>query len=518
MHQKLHMEEILDLIFDHLDNYPDLRGLKIFGFKPEKTWAALARTCRTFQNPALNALWSVQRSLAPALSCFPDDLWDRTTDSKSFLGFRRPLTLADWERPMLYWTRIRSFRINSLDTVQISPDAIEWLDPDPASFPVVGVFLSPRLSSISLDPTCFATHSSFLSTLSANHPDLTNVDFRGKYRVYRGPGIIQSISASSSLRISNVNAQILERVTGVPYLKTLDITELMSLESFPLGNGVDPRFPCLEELSLWATTPDVGVAMVGAITHRGLKTLNLTFEAEYPTSQTTARLYAAIDANHSYATLDYLRVEDEWTESQSPVDVPDEDAFDYYVVDRGSLQILFAFTNLRTVILKPCYGFHFDVNDRVVSEMARAWCRVEELRFARSHDLHTFGFGTLVTLQGIRAIATHCKNLHTLELNFDATEIPLPPDACFQTSLTTLDVHCSRIVSPTAVASFLSEIFPKLRNVYSFCLLDRPRSAVGRWETVQRLITGSTFRGRSEGSTDEEFTDTDDAYSASESD
>ncbi|KAJ7642315.1 hypothetical protein DFH06DRAFT_1477521 [Mycena polygramma] len=504
MDQKLYMEEILDMIFDRIDEYPKLQGLIIFGLEPEKTWAALARTCRTFRNPAFNALWGIQRSLVPALSCFPDDLWNRTTDSKSFLGFRRPLTLADWERPMLYLTRIRSFQIDSINNAEISPDAIEWLDPNPAKFRVVAMFSSPRLSSVRLDPNCLTTDSLLLSTLGLNHPDLTNVEFRGKYRVFCGPGIVQSISAFlsnqnrlESLRISNVDAAILERVSDLPSLRMLDIAEVMSLESVTLGN-----------------------AMVGAVTHRGLNTLNLTFEAEYPTSQTTARLYAAIDANRSHATLNCLRVEDEWVENGSQADPPDEDPdeddFKLYLVDPGTLQILFPFTNLTTIILKPCYGFA--LNDSVVSEMARAWCRVEELRLARSHDLHTFEFNEAVTLQGIRAIATHCKNLHTLEINFDATRIPPPCDTCPQTSLTTFYVHCARITTPTAVASFLSDIFPKLEDVRSSCLLEQPTSTVGRWNKVERLITGPTFRSRSESSTDEEYmeTDEDDAYSDSD--
>ncbi|KAJ7608850.1 hypothetical protein DFH06DRAFT_190472 [Mycena polygramma] len=544
MDQKLYMEEILDMIFDRIDEYPKLRGLIIFGLEPEKTWAALARTCRTFRNPALNALWGIQRSLVPALSCFPDDLWNRTTDSKSFLGFRRPLTLADWERPTLYWARIRSFQIDSFDTTQISRDvcemfrlccpsqnlfpnlqAIEWLDPNPASFPVIAMLLSPRVRSVQLDPTRFATHSSLLSTLSVNHPDLAAVDLQGKYRIYCDPGIIRSIAAFlsnlnrlESLRISNVDAAILERVSNLPSLKMLDIAEVMSLESVTLGNGLHPLplFPCLEELNLWATTPDVGAAVVGAVTHRGLNTLNLIVEDEYPTSQTTARLYAAIDGNRSHATLNCLRVEDEWVENGSQADPPDEDDFKLYLVDPGTLQILFPFTNLTTIILKPCYGFA--LNDSVVSEMARTWCRVEELRLARSHDLHSFEFNEAVTLQGIRAIATHCKNLHTLEINFDATRIPPPCDSCPQTRLATFYVHCARITTPTAVASFLSSIFPKLEAVRSSCLLEQPTSTTGRWKKVERLITGSTFRSGSESSTDEEYmeTDEDDTYSDSD--
>ncbi|KAJ6464743.1 hypothetical protein C8R47DRAFT_1326653 [Mycena vitilis] len=462
MDRKLHMEEILDLIFDHIDEYPELRGVSIFVLDSEKTWAAL-----------------------------------KITSGKAF-------------------------QIESFNTVQISPDiceklrsccpvrhffpilqAIEWLDSSPECLPVLAMFSSSRLNRVRLDAACFATVSSSLSTLCLNHPDLTKVQIRGRYRVYCGPGVIQSTSAFltnlnrlESLTVSNVDAAILEHISGLPSLKALDITEFMSLGFVPQGNGVDPPFPCLEELSLWETTPDVGLTM-----------------QSNPTSQTTARLYAAIDANRSYAILNCLRLEDKWINREDP---PDEDKFKLYLVDPGlTLQILFPFTNLTTVILKPCYGFA--LNDRVVSEMARAWSRVEELRLARSHDLHAFEFTEAVTLQGIRAIATHCKNLHTLEINFDATRIPPPCNTCPQTSLTIFYPHCARITTPTAVASFLLHIFPKLDDVRYSCLLEQPTSTVGRWRKVQRLIIGSTYRS-SESSTDEEYmeTDEDEAYSDSD--
>ncbi|KAJ7609213.1 hypothetical protein DFH06DRAFT_189305, partial [Mycena polygramma] len=120
MDQKLHMPEVLEMVFERMVEDFTLR-------RPLKTWAALARTCRTFQIPALNALWSVQTSLVPALSCFPDDLWQRVTDSKTFVGFRRPLTLADWDRPMFYWKRITSLQIDAFKTAKISPDVCELL-------------------------------------------------------------------------------------------------------------------------------------------------------------------------------------------------------------------------------------------------------------------------------------------------------------------------------------------------------------------------------------------------------
>ncbi|KAJ6533966.1 hypothetical protein DFH09DRAFT_932442, partial [Mycena vulgaris] len=38
--------------------------------------SALARTCRAFQDPALDILWRNQESLVPLLSCIPFDAWD----------------------------------------------------------------------------------------------------------------------------------------------------------------------------------------------------------------------------------------------------------------------------------------------------------------------------------------------------------------------------------------------------------------------------------------------------------
>ncbi|KAJ7609222.1 hypothetical protein DFH06DRAFT_1485918 [Mycena polygramma] len=526
MDQKLHMPEILDMIFDHIDQDFTIRRLK--------TWAYLARTCRTFQNPALNALWGDQTSLVPALSCFPDDLWERATDSKTFLGVRRPLTAADWERPMFYWNRIRSLGIGSLDTRKISPDVCELLrlscptehlfpnlqhlgclDDQPANFPVSAMFFSPRLTSIRLAAGASRTQLSVLPALGVKHPGLTDVDLRGRGRSHCDKPLLQSIlafisnlSRLESFGINNVDPAILEHVARLPALTSLVIDVFMSLEAFSQLDGSDPRFPLLEELHLWGTTPDVGTAMVEAIEHHGLMALSLVFEAEYPTSGTTARLYNAVAANGSYATLDWLRVEDEWIYKRKHTVVPAEEAFDSYIVRAGTLRTLFPFTNVTTVILKPFYGF--DVDDDVVSELARAWCRLEELRLACSYDLHIPGFQPRMTLGAVRAIATHCKNLHTLELYLDGRKLPSPADACIQTTLTRLEVQCSPISAPTAVAAFLSGIFPQLTDVNSYCVQrDPPPRSVGRWEKVARLL-GSTVPGRGEESTEDEWSDSDD--------
>ncbi|KAJ7609212.1 hypothetical protein DFH06DRAFT_1065707 [Mycena polygramma] len=381
------------------------------------------------------------------------------------------------------------------------------------------MLVSPRLASISLAAGSSANHLSLLTTLGVKYPDLIELDTRGGPSIYWDSrtsqiilALLSNLKRLQSFGISNVNSAILEHVARLPTLKSLVINEFVSFGSFSQRNGHNAHFTSLEELQLWRTTPDVGAAMVETIANHALVSLDFAFQSDYPTSETTARLYSAIAANGSYATLDCLRVEDEWA-YYSQAETPEEFAFDSYVVGSRALRTLFAFTNLATVILKPFYGFAFDVNDKVVSEMARAWCRVEELRLARSHDLHAFAFGTGITLRGVRAIAAHCTHLRILELNFDATEIPPPVETVPQTRLTELNAHCSRISSPTAVSAFLSATFPQLKRVFSSCLMGPPRSAVGRWRKVERLLRGSTSLSRFESSTDEEFTDTDDMYS-----
>ena len=40
------------------------------------TAVALACCCKTFEEPALDALWETQNRLTPLLKCFPRDVWE----------------------------------------------------------------------------------------------------------------------------------------------------------------------------------------------------------------------------------------------------------------------------------------------------------------------------------------------------------------------------------------------------------------------------------------------------------
>ena len=60
MHAALQITEISEVIYKFLDR---------------PTLARLARTCRAFEEPALDALWKVVDGIEPVARLLPDSMW-----------------------------------------------------------------------------------------------------------------------------------------------------------------------------------------------------------------------------------------------------------------------------------------------------------------------------------------------------------------------------------------------------------------------------------------------------------
>ncbi|KAJ7184761.1 hypothetical protein C8R46DRAFT_1186090 [Mycena filopes] len=534
MDRKLNMPEVLDIIFDLVGRDPNDWVRRERG----RTLAALARTCKTFQNPALNALWCTQNGLAPILQTFPDDLWDRTAPAKfkvkTFLALRRPVMLQDWQRPLLHLARIRRFRIDSFPTDQFSVDVcqalrtccplqpmfpklqeIHWFDWRAQSLPVFAMFLSPRLRRIGFVPDSMA-QLSILPTLGLMYPNLTHLDLRGPRRhsfenvdiaLPSVLGLLISLKNLQELLLPSADARIIEYLARLPALEELVVDEVL-LTALTSGTPSHPRFPALQVLSLWSTTPDVAIMLVSALQSRALVLLNLVFDHAFPDAETTTRLLAAIAAlgPAAHETITTLHIEDEWTEARPHANVPDEDEFDVYLVDGEALRVLFPFSNLVSITLKPYHGV--DLDDALVADMARAWPLIEELQIVFGADTHEAPFALReITLRGLHALATHCPHLRVLEIYMNASTIPDFDTMPIQTSLTKLDVLCSPVVAPYAVGRFLRSMFPNLRILQSGCLQENSwTGSVRRWRNLADFLSkveGSIPEGELEEEVDE---------------
>ena len=65
MHSCLNVDEILRLI-----------ACELVALEAKATSVALACCCKSFEEPALDALWETQNWLTPLLKCFPRGVWD----------------------------------------------------------------------------------------------------------------------------------------------------------------------------------------------------------------------------------------------------------------------------------------------------------------------------------------------------------------------------------------------------------------------------------------------------------
>ncbi|KAJ7032542.1 hypothetical protein C8F04DRAFT_1003819 [Mycena alexandri] len=490
MNRTLHIPEILGIIFGHLDPSDILSGKD-----SSRTLAALARTCKAFKNPALDALWTFHVDLIPALRCFPEDIWDRTLQidqQLNFVAFRRPLTPEDWEVPLDQWKRIKIFRIFTFDTSRISlavcetlriccPDSIlfpnvqevSWYDMDPRKLPILSLLLSSRLHRISIG----SGESTILSTLGNRSPDLTHVDLRGQHS---GLDILPSVvtlmsklQRLESLFIVAADAAILQLAARMSRLRYLVVDKVLHFGALSLQNVPRPHFPSLEILNLWATTVEVARTIIAA-THHPLTAVNLLCGGGLADCRTIARLYTALAAPRVHSALHTLHIEVSGNHPE--------------IIAGDTLRILFPFTHLRTIVLKPYLGF--DLDDDLLLEVARTWTRVEDLRLAVLNTNHPMRVDVRVTLTGIHALAKHCPKLRNLEITFDATSVPELKEVWAQEKLTMMRVDLSPISSPADVATFLSRIFPGLQELESYCPCDKPKTEL--WKRVDRYLKAGT--------------------------
>lgn len=70
MHNCLKISEILTVIIEHAYSDPDSRPVIA-----TRTLVALALTCKTFLEPALDRLWHEQQTLVPLVKTLPVDAW-----------------------------------------------------------------------------------------------------------------------------------------------------------------------------------------------------------------------------------------------------------------------------------------------------------------------------------------------------------------------------------------------------------------------------------------------------------
>ncbi|KAJ7143946.1 hypothetical protein C8R44DRAFT_759174 [Mycena epipterygia] len=287
MHRSFRIPEIPDLIVSEIGVPPEPHDGR-YGDGALPVLAALARTCTTFQGPALDRLWRHQETLVNFLDCFPEGLVEkvefrRDWDGKpALVDFRllRPMSDKDWDRPLFYshhikmLTLVEELHITSSDAFRalcfgahMLPNRAE-LDIDtyvpnsmlvPLAFQHFDLLLCPHLVRITLRVPSELLFR-IIPTLAVQCPSLSAIS------VLSTNGSLESLLPTVSqfvrtlvcveeLSVDNLDQAAFLHLGQLPSLKSLT-AERLSVPSAITSTSLPSMYSSLKSLHFEATTLD----------------------------------------------------------------------------------------------------------------------------------------------------------------------------------------------------------------------------------------------------------------------
>ncbi|KAJ6568083.1 hypothetical protein DFH09DRAFT_1314063 [Mycena vulgaris] len=403
--------------------------------------AALARTSKVFQEPALNALSrKSQRTFAHILSCIPNDLWNIPMASGGVdrLDVVQPISLKDWNRPRFYLNRIGTLICKDSDTPSAhlfgilslclptkhwfpNVNTLRWTYSEKHThFPYIQQLLGPRLTTIDIEFNHVIPHFSLIPTLSVKYPRLT------KATLVFGSGAQIAVHVRPPSSICNVGSTF-------EYLALLPTPTSRTVENLQQFTPLNPSLRLsafLALLKLEFSTESVRAA------------IDLTNTFSLTTLSEISTLYRTIGERCSHSLLRRLQI-----------------CVDVAIVG-------------------------FDLSDDLIWRMACAWPRLARLTIPDGPA--TTHCTPRATLSALRAFSQHCPNLKHLGMALDASVVPAPESSpgpeSVQRALTILSVLDSPITHPMSVARFISGILPGVAQVLP------GRIYQNRWKQVEKLL------------------------------
>ncbi|KAJ7717022.1 hypothetical protein B0H16DRAFT_1612348 [Mycena metata] len=474
MHNCLKIVEIVDAIYIYLDP----SQTSIFAPGPKSSFrdlAVMARTCTTFNGPALDHLWRSTTLDKLLTRCMPSDLWtfEKIGDSsgKNKLKLLRPIRAPDWDRLRLYAPRVR--HLSSYGPILASGDALDALSvslPEKlfqnlksltwhriAEFHYINLFLSPALTRLDITLTSFSTVS-LLSSLASVCPRLTHVSIESDSSPYTEDisKFVCAIQRPEKLTLPSLTWKAVAYLSRLGTLKSLDLKILPRGLQRSSVQGTN-AFSALRTLSFEESDIRPVTDFLRLCTAVPLKEFD-SDSYEFATAADMHALFIAIAAGFSHASLEQLVLNNDCEEFEGadPTD---------HLIPHHSLLPLLCFTNLTMLCITSPMGF--DLDDGAVSDFARALPHVMTFSL-------TARFPTQIprtTLACLHSFAQYCPRLVGLTIALDATTVPTidlnqsQAGGVLHPALRRLYVQHSPVGRAMSVARFISFVFPRLNAI-----------------------------------------------------
>ncbi|KAJ7895396.1 hypothetical protein B0H13DRAFT_2035072 [Mycena leptocephala] len=471
MHRCLSVQELLALIFSHLDPR-EHSGRHSYSWRQPtlQDLAVLARTCGTFRGPALDHLWR-SSALVNLLRCMPADLWlvDEAGELawKCNMHARRAIRAEDWNRVLAYAPRIRNLCCTSWDcdlsgifpVISVClPDrllpnlqTLYWCPSEP-SFHYIHLFLGPKITSLTFTGSSISAVS-LLPALVLKCPALKEVSISvGEKQAVSA--FLRCLECVESVHVETLDHGALEHLSRLPNLTTLRLNTLPT--SYTLSPHLDRQpFAVLRKLHLGSSDIETITRFLSSCKVVPLRSLSF-YVRSYPTTAESHEFYRALAASVLRSSL---------TEVHFDVGLNSFDGNSpNFRIHRESIRLLIGFTNLVTINISSPVGI--DMDNITAADLARAWPHLEELHMSSYSPSRS---PPNATLECLHSFATWCPRLANLTITFDGMSAPPSPVLApgpSQHALKSIDVAHSRISTAiTPVAQFLSAIFPDLKRI-----------------------------------------------------
>ncbi|KAG2031076.1 hypothetical protein BDR03DRAFT_973486 [Suillus americanus] len=460
MHRALLVSEILLEVFMHVNKVLDPYAL-ILSYREmslaRKSFAALARTCKPFYDPAMDLLWAELDGIEPLLGCVTrlhPIIYRSGCSRRPHFEVIKPLSEHEARQFLHHAPRIRSLRI-------LYDDYLHLL-----SFLPIEACMFPRLLSLSTDQNLNRYLHLFLSpmlrrcALPLVHPDLKSVPIRcaaleelfikssfGNVAA-DGQVLYDSIRLCKglvNLACPPLNWTTWEHLSNLPTLLTLEIwDDRCSLGWRNLNFG-----PFLNLTRLYFCTRTAAYT-VAVMQHVEFPSLN-QFEMEVfmlPWAEAEPLFHAL----SRYKTLSHIAI----SSMRSS-----RNAQDLLGSSLTPIRQFLCFTQLRTL------RFSFpscciNLNNDLLLEAMSSWPHIRMLEFTDPQVVPT------VTFRGLFAALHRCPRLHTLDIPLDAVNIDIDPTAeSFQHfSLQHLNLTSSDISDAKAVARVVFSVLPSVDRIF----------------------------------------------------
>ncbi|TRM68173.1 hypothetical protein BD626DRAFT_565028 [Schizophyllum amplum] len=511
--------------------------------------ANLAQTCTFIAEPALDALWADQMSISDLLvSVLPENTITFTTHDRYLL--MEPFcpeqghvavepTDAQWDRVASYGARMKTVGVSSylrpwsphnvhfsrgligkwMEYAQrrgigpaLCPNAkyAEWNIVEPSKMAHELAFaLNAGLLSLTLYisdmtdqllPVFFsvlpAMTSSTLRRLEMDDKELEPIAL--VWDIWLSLMIVQC-PALEYVSLSAASAESIRALASLTALHTLRLRDVINIGECDANVR---SFPVLATLTVTNTELDQIIALLRMLEGHG----NLTdvdfmcWPTQNDVAQQLTLMFGLVARSCNTASLSSFELRD-----ISQVTLDGENPL--YTISCQSLRPLLVFRGLQSVIIE--LRGHIDLDDDDVEVLAQSWPLLQHLQLAHTGflSIHELRWPSDIprpspdrirtTPRCLLSLASHCPHLATVCIPFDLSVLPKvtrgrPGGGIVQSVLGVLCVgpmmgfELESEETTTALAIFLSDVFPSLQNIYSAYALVAP--ARDKFDKLLKLV------------------------------